>query len=216
MSIRIDPAETALLVIDMQNGFCHPEGTLGLGGVDTGPMQASVPWIRRLVGLARESGLPDIWSRQFHYPVDRTREAHRIGSHVLKRPRPACMPGTWDAEIVDGLRDLLRPETEIIDKHKFSCFFDTRLHSLLRIQGTRMLIICGTATNTCVEATVRDAYMRDFDVIIAREGVSGVNAAWHETALQVWDRYFGAVLGVDQIAEALGVPAAAAATRGAD
>jgi ureidoacrylate peracid hydrolase len=79
-----------------------------------------------------------------------------------------------------------------------------------------MIIVCGTATNTCVEATVRDAYMRDFDVIIAREGVSGVNAAWHETALQVWDRYFGAVLGVDQIAEALGVPAAAAATRGAD
>jgi ureidoacrylate peracid hydrolase len=113
------------------------------------------------------------------------------------------MPGTWDAEIVDGLRDLLQPNTEVIDKHKFSCFFDTRLHSLLRILGTRMLIICGTATNTCVEATVRDAYMRDFDVVVAREGVSGVNAAWHSSALEVWDRYFGAVLSVDDIEAAL-------------
>jgi ureidoacrylate peracid hydrolase len=210
--MRIDPAETALLIIDMQNGFCHAEGTLGLGGVDVAPMQASIPPIRRLVEIVRDAGMPDIWSRQFHYPVDRTREAHKIGSHVLKRPRPACMPGTWDAEIVDELRDLIRPETEIIDKHKFSAFFDTRLHSLLRILGTRMLIVCGTATNTCVEATIRDAYMRDFDVIVAREGVSGVNAAWHASALEVWDRYFGAVLGVAEIAAALGDPATAGVT----
>jgi ureidoacrylate peracid hydrolase len=212
-SIEINPTETALLIIDMQNGFCDPEGTLGLGGVDVAPMQATIPPIRHLVELARERGMPDIWSRQFHYAVDRTRDAHRIGSHVLKRPRPACMPGTWDAEIVAGLRDLVLPDTELIDKHKFSCFFDTRLHSLLRILGTRMLIVCGTATNTCVEATIRDAYMRDYDVVVAGDAVSGVNPAWHAMALEVWDRYFGAVLTVDEISAALAAPAVAALPR---
>ena len=206
MPIEIDPADTALLVIDLQNGFVHPEGTLGLGGVDVSPMQATIPKVRRLVTVARERGIPDIWSRQFHYPQDRTRDAHRLQPHVLKRPRPACMPGTWDAEIVDDLRDLVRPDTEIIDKHKFSCFFDTRLHSLLRILGTRMLIVCGTATNTCVEGTIRDAYMRDFDVVVASDAVSGVNAAWHASALEVWARYFGVVLTVDEIEALLPQP----------
>ena len=90
MTIQIAPADTALLVIDMQNGFCRPDGTLGLGGVDVAPMQASIPHIRRLVSLARERGIPDIWSRQFHYPVDRTREAQAC---------KAAMIFSWSASV---------------------------------------------------------------------------------------------------------------------
>jgi ureidoacrylate peracid hydrolase len=200
MRLVIDPAETALLVVDMQNAFCHAEGTLGLGGVDMAPLRATIPHVRRLVRLCRESGIPDIWSRQIHYPRDRAREAHKILPHTLRRPRVACQPGSWDAEIVDELRDLVGPTTEVLDKHKWSCFYGTRLSPLLRILGTRLLIICGTTTNLCVDTTIRDAYMRDYDVVVARDAVAGVDPAWHEASLGVWARYMAEVLSVEELA----------------
>ena len=211
MSLAIDPRETALLVVDMQNAFCHQEGTLGLGGVDLAPLQATIPRVRRLVGLCRGLGIPDVWSRQIHYPVDRARDAHKILPHTLRRPRVACQPGSWDADFVDEFKDLLRPDTEIVDKHKWSCFYGTRLEPLLRILGARLLIVCGTTTNLCIDTTVRDAYMRDYDVVVARDAVGGVDAAWHEAALAVWARYMAEVLTVDEIAALLHPPVGARA-----
>ncbi len=200
MSVMLSPRETVLLVIDMQNAFCHPAGTLGLGGVDLGPLQATIPRVRRVIELCRATGIPDIWSRQIHYLTDRARDAHKILPHTLRRPRVACQPGSWDAEIVDDLKDLLTPRTEIIDKHKFSCFYGTRLAPLLRILGARLLLICGTTTNLCVDSTIRDAYMRDYDVIVVKDAVGGVNPLWHDMALEVWARYMAELMTVDEVA----------------
>lgn len=199
MGLVIDPSETALLVVDMQNAFCHRDGTLGLGGVDLALLEATIPKVHRLVGHCRMNGIPDVWSRQIHYPKDRAREAHKVLPHTLRRPRIACQPGSWDAEIVDELKDLITPETEIIDKHKFSCFHATRLEPLLRILGARLLIVCGTTTNLCIDSTVRDAYMRDYDVVVVKDAVGGVDPAWHETALGVWARYMAEVVTLDEL-----------------
>jgi ureidoacrylate peracid hydrolase len=200
MDVRLDPRETALLVVDMQNAFCHPEGTLGLAGVDLAPLQATIPRVRRVVTLCRANGIPDIWSRQNHYLTDRARDAHKVLPHTLRRPRIACQPGSWDAEIVDDLKDLLTPQTEVITKHKFSCFYGTRLEPLLRILGARLLIVCGTTTNLCVDSTIRDAYMRDYDVVVVGDAVGGVNPLWHSAALEVWTRYMADVMTVDDLA----------------
>ena len=69
MTIRLDPERTALLVIDMQNGFCHPEGGLAKSGQDNAPQVAVVPAVKELVRLARGAGIRAAWSKQVHFPA---------------------------------------------------------------------------------------------------------------------------------------------------
>lgn len=208
--VSLEPRETALIVIDAQNAFCHPDGTLGQSGVDVTPLLEVVPAIERLVERCRTAGIQDIWTRQIHFADDRTRDAHRITPHTLKRKRVACQPGSWDAEIVDELKPLLPGPEYVIDKHKWGIFYGTRLDPLLRILGTKLLVVCGTTTNACLDTSVREAYMRDYDVVVVRECVAGVKQEWHEMALEVWSQYIGEVVGLDELEAALPERSAAA------
>lgn len=207
MDFELNPQDTALLVIDMQNAFCHPDGTLGLSGVDMTLLSGAVEPVRRLIEACKASGIPDLWSIQHHLPDDRTRELHKIVPHTLKRARVACLPGSWDAEIVDELKPLFDQRSHLIEKHKFSVFYNTRLEVLLRILGRRTLLIAGSTTNACVDTTVREAYMRDYDVVVVRECVAGVRRDWHGMALAVWEKYVGAVAGLDEVLAKLAAPA---------
>ena len=148
--VSIIAEQTALVVVDMQKGACYDEGTLGRSGVDLQRARETIPRVRDLVMFCREHGIPDIWTLQHHYARDRGREAHRIPHHTTKRSTIAFQKGSFDAEIVDELADLVGPKTEIIEKHKWSGFYCTRLQPLLRILGSRLLIICGLTSNLCV------------------------------------------------------------------
>ncbi|HLI88969.1 MAG TPA: isochorismatase family cysteine hydrolase [Ktedonobacteraceae bacterium] len=203
MNLQIDPQETAVLVIDVQNAFCHPQGTLGISGADLSMLTACIDPIYRLVEACKARGIPDIWTIQHHFVEDHTRALHKITPHTQKRARIACQPGTWDAEIVEELKPLIDERSHLIEKHKFSAFYGTRLEVLLRILGRRTLLIAGTTTNACVDTTVREAYMRDYDLLIVSDCVAGVNRAWHEMALAVWERYVGAVITLDEALAAL-------------
>ena len=81
----IDPRVTALLVIDMQKGFCHPESRMEKSGVGTANQRAIIPDLLHLVDLAREYELPVFWSQQIHFPEDVTRRRRRIPSHQAKQ-----------------------------------------------------------------------------------------------------------------------------------
>ncbi|MDR7522723.1 MAG: isochorismatase family cysteine hydrolase [Armatimonadota bacterium] len=204
MDYTLDIADTALLVIDAQNAFLHPEGTLGLSGVDMSLLTAVIPPLRRLIPACKAAGIPDIWSLQHHLPEDHTRALHRIQPHTAKRARLACQPGTWDAEIVDELKPLIDAGSHLIEKHKFSVFYGTRLEVLLRILGRRTLIVTGSTTNACVDTTIREAYMRDYDLLIVSDCIGGVRRDWHEMALAVWAQYCGAVVTSDQVLAMVG------------
>lgn len=207
MNFQLDPQETALLVIDVQNAFCHPNGTLGISGVDMRMLTAIVPATRKLIEACKAQSIPDIWTIQHHFVEDHTRAQHKIRPHTERRARLACQPGTWDAEIVDELKPLIDEHSHLIEKHKFSAFYGTRLEVLLRILGRRTLLIAGTTTNACVDTTVREAYMRDYDILIVKDCVGGVNPEWHEMALAVWERYVGAVVSLDEVLASLAVVA---------
>jgi len=206
----LDVSDTALLVIDAQNAFLHPEGTLGISGVDMAPLTAIIPPLRRVIEACKARGIPDIWSVQHHLPGDRTPALHRIQPHTGKRARLACQPGTWDAEVVAELKSYIDDRSHIIQKHKFSVFYNTRLEVLLRILGRRTLIITGSTTNACVDTTVREAYMRDYDLLIVSDCIAGVRRDWHEAALAVWAQYCGLVVTSDRVLAML----AAASTSG--
>jgi ureidoacrylate peracid hydrolase len=138
------------------------------------------------------------WSIQQHFDIDSSRTRHRIPPHTLKRPRPAAVRGTWDGEIIDELKPYVSENSEVFTKNKFGCFYNTNLETLLRIHGVDTLIVSGVDVNVCVETTLREAYMRDYDLIILKDCVGGVHQRWREPAMEVWDRFLGAVISSDE------------------
>ena len=93
--------------------------------------------------------------------------------------------------IIDELKALsaVNP-TYVLRKHRFGAFYETRLELLLRQLGVRTLFITGTTTNACVETTIREAYLRDYDVVAVTDCISGVNAEWEQVSQKVWAQYF--------------------------
>lgn len=188
---RQDPkAASALLVIDMQNAFVHDKGTLGISGVDTKRLAGTIPAVKRLVE-ASQGGMPVIWTVQEHFAVDASRTRKRLAAHTSRRKQVSALTGSWDAEIVDELKAQAAADPSlVIRKHRFGAFYETRLDMLLGMLGTRALFVVGTTTNACVETSIREAYLRDFDVVAVTDCISGVNSDWEQVAQRVWKQYF--------------------------
>jgi ureidoacrylate peracid hydrolase len=197
----IDPSLTGLLIIDMQNGFASPEGTLGKAGMDISMTLAIMPRIQRLVAAARAVGVHVFWSRQVHYPDDKTRQQRLIPGHLARGAGRSmlCARGTWDAEIVDELAPLIRPEDDIIQKHRASCFYSTNFEAELRIHGIRLLIVTGTTSSFCVDSTIREAYARDFDVIVPGDAISDTEIEATRAVLRSTERFHGFVTTTDEL-----------------
>lgn len=193
------PERAALLVIDPQNAFCHPEGTLGVSGVDVTPAQAAVAQMRRLVEAFRSAGRPVIWTKQVHLQPDAARARKLLPSHTSKRKRVAALSGSWDAEFVDELKDLADDPTYVIVKHRFGAFYQTRLDALLGMLGTDVLFVTGVTANACVETTLREAYLRDYDVVAVRDAVAAVRPEWIDVAQAVWAQYLGVIASTDEV-----------------
>lgn len=201
MSLELlDPRRTALLVVDMQNAFCHPEGTLGISGVDVEAAQRAVPVVARLAGACRAAGVPVLWSRQAHFERDAGRARKRLPSHTQKRARVSALAGTWDAQLVDELAPLADDPSLVFTKHRFGCFYETRLETLLRMLGAEALLVCGATANACVETTLREAYLRDYDVVAVTDGIAAVRPEWEPVAHAVWGQYLGLLATADEVA----------------
>ncbi len=190
----IDPACTALLVIDMQKGFCHPDSQMEKVGIGTGNQRAIIPDVVRLVRLARTMSLPIFYSQQVHFPDDVTRKRRRIPSHIDKQRWAPCLRGTWEVELMDEIAAEVRPEDFVIEKHRASVFFETTLDAKLRMLGTELLLISGCNTEFCVETTIRDGYYRDFDMVVVRDCVASPRLNFHEDTLAKVKTYFGEVV----------------------
>ncbi|MGH6678066.1 MAG: isochorismatase family protein [Bradyrhizobium sp.] len=187
----LDLKTSALLVIDMQNAFVHERGTLGISGVDTKRLAGIVPALKRLVERFQAAGVPVIWTVQEHFAADARRSRKRLAAHTSKRKQISALKGSWDAAIIDELKEQASVDPSlVITKHRFGAFYETRLDMLLSMLGTRTLFIAGTTTNACVETSIREAYLRDFDVVAVTDCVSGVNSDWEQTAQTIWKQYF--------------------------
>lgn len=194
----IAPAETALLVVDMQNGFCHPDSAMGRA-VGTAAQQGIVPSIQRLVAWARSMDIPILWSRQVHLEEDVTRARRRVRSHAARQGFLPCLRNTWETEPAAGITELVRPQDFIVEKHRASVFFETTLAAKLRMLGTHTLLIAGCNTEFCIESTVRDAYARDFDVVVVADCVAGIREDFHREALIRFQAYFAEVVEADAL-----------------
>jgi ureidoacrylate peracid hydrolase len=192
MSLNLlDIKKSALLVIDLQNAFCHKEGTLGKSGLDTDHLASVIHPLRPIIKCCHDVGMPVLWTVQEHFETDHRRNRKRLPSHTSKRKGVSALAGTWDAEIVEELKDLVNNPSLVIRKHRFGGFYETRLEVVLEQLGVEALFVTGLTTNACVETTIREAYLRDFDVVGIEDCISGVNPEWEESAKNVWRQYLG-------------------------
>jgi nicotinamidase-related amidase/catechol 2,3-dioxygenase-like lactoylglutathione lyase family enzyme len=186
----LEIGSAALLVIDPQNAFLHEKGTLGASGLDTKRLSAIVAPLRRLIERTQAAGMPVIWTMQEHFAVDAVRARKKLAAHTAKRKQISALAGSWDEAFVDELADLAPAPAFVIRKHRFGAFYETRLDQVLRMLGTQTLFVTGSTTNACVETSIREAYLRDYDVVAVTDCISGVREAWEKTAHEVWGQYF--------------------------
>ena len=205
LGFQIEPHEVALLVIDMQNGFCHDQGTIAKSGADISANKAIIPNIKTLVRMCREAPVHVIWSQQKHFPDDVTKRSHKIIPTRLDKKRVyPCLTGTWDAEIVDELKSEISADDNIVEKHRSSCFFDTTLHTKLRMLGINMLFISGVTSEYCVENTIRHAYHMDYDIIVVKDCIASPREEGTRTTLLNVEIWYGLVLSLEELSEQLG------------
>lgn len=191
---------TALLVIDMQNGFCHPDGSFAGLGLDVSMCNAAIAGCRRLVEAAHAAGVPVVYTR-YVYRAD-----YKDGGVLVQEVLPALADvkslaaGTWDAELVDEL--VPTDEDFVLDKNRYSAFYGTGLEPILTSLGVRNLVMAGVTTNMCVETTARDASQRDYRVFVVSDATGELDAARHDMALATLGFGFGAVVATDDVARA--------------
>jgi ureidoacrylate peracid hydrolase len=201
----VDPRQAALVVIDMQNDFCDSRGALARSGADPGLIQAMAPRLRRLLGAARQAGLPIVHVRTEHSPW--TDSAAWLG-RMHGRAAEVCRPGTWGADFYPGFEPRSEPARQpgcdeyVVTKHRYSGFVGTDLDLVLRARRVRSLILTGEATNVCVESTARDAFMCDYRVAFVSDCTAAARQAAHEATLETIARHFGTLVTADEVLRA--------------
>jgi nicotinamidase-related amidase len=200
---RIDPRHTALVLIDLQRDFCHPDGVMGQLGEDLTSMTGAVAEAAKLLDAARQAGMPVIHVRAEYGAADSS-DVSLFASNGVSGTF-CCRPGTTGSDFMPEVAPL--PGEWIVVKHRFSGFVDTRLDLLLRSNGIRTIIVGGVATQCCVESTVRDASLRDYYVVVGREATAarGRMRHLHEASLEVMGLYFADCRPVAEIIDALPV-----------
>ncbi len=211
--IEFAPAQTAVVVVDLQNGYASPGGYRSLIGQDVGPARKVIENSLRLLDAARAAGLTVIvlkngWDAELKSAGGpNSPNWHKSNPLKTMRARPELAGkilthGSWDYELVDELKPA--PGDIVVPKARYSGFCGTALDNILRARDIRHLVFVGIATNVCVESTIRDAYHREFFCILVADATSqsGPGFIQDATVYNV-ERFLGWVTTTDAICSAL-------------
>lgn len=177
------PAQTALLVIDMQNDFLADDGHYARHGRDVTRMRRVVPLLQELIEGARSAGAHVVFIQQSTLPDG----ASDSDAWLYFKTRDGKSPdytlaGSWGEELYAGIEAL--PNELCIRKFRPSAFHGTELVSLLRGMGVNTVITSGVLTQGCVLATTLDASFNDFYTIVASDAIEGPSGELHEVGLK--------------------------------
>ena len=210
----MDPATTALVLIEFQNDFTSEGGALH--GAVQGSMQATgmLEHAQDAVATARAAGAVII-----HSPIQFAPGYHEITSHpygILKGvvDSTAFVKGTWGAAIVADLEPAA-DDIVLEGKRGLDAFASTNLDFILRSKGIRTVVLGGFLTNCCVESTMRSAYERGYEVVTLVDCVAATSAEEHDNAIRYDYRMFSKPMTSAELREALqGAAVPADASRG--
>ena len=224
---RLGPAHTAVVLIDVQNDFCHPDGAGARNGDGMTRVAATVPRLRALLASAREAGTMVVHIKAeygqayravgspYRFPAAGRRDPavwtasaaepganHGFGPEEVE----VCLSGTWGGAFVEGMEPA--PGEAVVVKHRYGAFRDTGLDVLLRVNGITTLVFGGVTTNCCVESAVREASMRDFYTIVAEDCVAVKDRLLdlHEASLEHMGLYFAMLRPLAVLRDAWGLP----------
>ena len=213
-SFKLDPGNTGLLIVDMDNYTCHPEGFLARLGVDVSELRKPIPNIRRLRNFFRKNKLKVIYTtgstgegldaKAIRKADQQTLEAlEKLNLKSFPRIREGFEKGHFGLKGKNGFRivDELTPrEGEIvIGKSTSGAFSSSDIDEVLKREGIKTLIITGVATNVCVGVTAMDAVDRGYNCILVSDATSTFYEKWQEAALETFDFRFGKVMTTDEV-----------------
>ena len=192
-----DPRKTALLLVDLQNDFIHPEGAYARGGASAASIAALPAKIAPLALAMRARGSLVIST---HFTLVPGFGGEPIISPHLKQLRPFLRkgdfaPGSWGHSVVDELQ----PVDVSIEKVAYSAFYMTRLEWGLRKLAIEHPVVGGIVTNGGVSSTVRDAHVRDIGVTVLEDGSAAFSDEVHKVAIAA----LAPVAGITRIGDEL-------------
>lgn len=179
----VDPSQCALMVID---ALGEVEGT-PLEGVLLEPTNN----IARLCRIARKKGIPVVFANDAHYEgIDHELELwgrHGIAGSPEAQPSPQL-------ELQEG--------DFVVEKSKYSAFFQTRMRTLLQDLGVKTIVMCGFDTNICVKHTAADAYFNHFDIVVVTDATGTFLIGDQAEGLDYMKKCYAARLATtDEVAE---------------
>lgn len=214
-SLVVDLARTALVVVDMQNDFCHPEGWLASIGVDVSPARRPIEPLNALLPALRAAGVPVVWLNWGNRPdrlnlppnvlhvYDPDGASVGIGDPLPGSGAPVLTAGSWAAAIVDEL-DVADGDLHV-DKYRMSGFWDTPLDSVLRNLDVDTLLFAGVNVDQCVFATLVDAACAGYDVVLLEDCSATTSPGFcAEATLYNVRQCFGFTAVSDSLREGLG------------
>ncbi|MES2158966.1 MAG: pyrimidine utilization protein B [Pseudomonadota bacterium] len=212
--VRIDPASSAVIVIDMQNAYASPGGYVDLAGFDIAGAAGVIGRIGQVLDTARAAAIPIIFL-QNGWDGDYVEAGgpgspnwHKSNALKTMRARPdlagqLLARGGWDYELVDALAP--QPGDIRLHKTRYSAFFNSQLDSVLRARGIRTLIFVGIASNVCVESTLRDAFHLEYFSVMLDDATHHLGPDFVAKAcLYNVEKFFGWVSNVANFCGAVG------------
>jgi ureidoacrylate peracid hydrolase len=198
----LDPARTALIVIDLQHAFMND-------AVGFAPVPAArdiVPAVNRLATAVRQTGGGVFWIKMTHDErcLGEWSVAYQLPTPEFREKRIAALSeGTLGHELWPELD--VRPEDEIVRKYRYSAFMPgtSDLADRLRAGGFDTVLITGTVTNVCCESSARDANMMNFRTIMVSDGNAALSQELHDASLTAFYLTFGDVMDTDMIIASL-------------
>jgi len=173
-----DPRHSAVVVVDMQNDFCHPEGHFPKNGKDVSAMTASVPPLVEFVRAAQARGVMVVFIRQLTLPHGMSDSPAWLRFKCRDGKSPEyTLKGSWGAELVDGL--VPGPRDVVVEKFRPDAFVRTPLDGILRACGIQTLVVVGNSTEGCVESTIRGGSYHDYYIVAVMDLITSTNAELH-------------------------------------
>jgi len=212
-AIRLAPATTAVIVVDMQNAYATKGGYVDEAGFDVGPAAGVIGQIAKVVETARAARMPVVflqngWDADYvEAGTPQSPNWHKSNALKTMRARPELAGkflarGGWDYELVEALT----PQDGDIRVHKprYSAFFNSQLDSVLRARGIRTLVFTGIATNVCVESTLRDGFHLEYFGVLLEDATHHLGPDFiRDATLYNVEKFFGWVSNVADFCGAL-------------
>ncbi|WP_448658433.1 cysteine hydrolase family protein [Sphingomonas sp. CJ99] len=200
LAAMLDPATTALIVVDVQTDFASPDGLLGRVGVDLSSVPPALARIQALIAAARAAGATIAFMRVVTRPET---DSDALKTLMVRKGMPG---GEAICRIEDGGADYFgvapEPGDIEIDKLLYNSFHGTDLDDQLRARGIDTLVMTGFSTDCCVDQTARAAFHFGYHVFIVSDATAAYDPALHASALNILYKNCALLVTADDVLSA--------------